>query len=139
MYLEVMYRDAVYVPGDIRAEAFFRFPRTPLATLRRAILFTVLDVEKTGKVVDRHALAEVRPRKKIIIYKNKYSICVCVCVCVCVSVCVCACVFVCVCVCIGDDCTEQRPGSERRTVRDNVAPWTHPACRSRSLCFYLEI
>jgi hypothetical protein len=47
------------VAGDLRADAFFRFPCTPLATIRHAILFTVLDVEKTGKVVDRHALAEV--------------------------------------------------------------------------------
>ena len=31
-----------------------------MATLRNAIPYTVLDVEKTGKLVDGHALAEVR-------------------------------------------------------------------------------
>ena len=47
------------VAGDLRADAFFRFPRAAIASLRNAISYTVLDVEKTGKLVDAHALAEV--------------------------------------------------------------------------------
>mmetsp|Transcript_39363 Transcript_39363/g.63447 ORF Transcript_39363/g.63447 Transcript_39363/m.63447 type:complete len:573 (+) Transcript_39363:2-1720(+) len=45
--------------NDLRADAFFRHPRKPIGTLRHAIVYTVLDVEKTGVVCDKYALAEV--------------------------------------------------------------------------------
>jgi nonsense-mediated mRNA decay protein 3 len=45
--------------NDLRPDAYFRFPRKALASVRHAITYTVLDVEKSGYEFDRFALAEV--------------------------------------------------------------------------------
>jgi hypothetical protein len=45
--------------AELRADVYFRFPRKATATIRNAITYTVLDVEKTGVTVDRFSMAEV--------------------------------------------------------------------------------
>ena len=45
--------------AELRADVYFRFPRKATATIRNAITYTVLDVEKTGVKVDSFSMAEV--------------------------------------------------------------------------------
>jgi nonsense-mediated mRNA decay protein 3 len=64
------------IANDLRPDAYFRFPRKALASIRHAITYTVIDVEKTGVDFDKYALAEVTVARSSDLGRNdEVSVC----------------------------------------------------------------